>query len=217
VVLDNPPQPATWPSEYLQAIRERVPASRVALDNLWYGKASADAFLGALATTNLVVAYIDHGLIFDGYTNASGLCFGETPPTCLLLKQLLPFILPDGTVAIDVGGGRNGKILDDGFAPKAKIVFLAACGLDTNFTDQWHLQPRQALIVPQYMVPSEKQNIDTYKSALEWEEILVALAGGYGPEAANVNAAVDIGNKAAAQNHAAHRWQVIGDGNVTIR
>jgi hypothetical protein len=114
------------------------------------------------------------------------------------------------TVAVSNPGIIVGTV--NVLAPKAKVVFVGACGIDKAFTDQWHLQDGQALIVPDYKVPGEFLHIDLNKVAWEWQSILITLADGK-----SVAEAVNVGNDSAAALGAAHRWQFIGDGNVNFR
>jgi len=199
---------------YLNEIRQRVPANQVAVDNLWFGQATPSRFLDALGTTNMVVAYIGHGLLQStNGTQAMGLCFGADSNQCIVPTQLTNVILDNGNPATLLPAPpQTWQTLENGFEPKARVVFIAACGINDKFDAQWHLQSGQALIVPQYLNPDENADIDLSKSASEWEEILVTLAGG-----STVSAAVNQGNIKAAANGAAHRWQVIGNGNVKIR
>ena len=92
------------------------------------------------------------------------------------------------------------------------------CGITDPFMSQWHIGPKQAMIVPVYLDPDAQvidTHMDLYAAALEWEEMLVALAAGK-----TVNEAVAAGNEAATLppiTQFVHRWQTKGNGNVTIR
>jgi hypothetical protein len=200
---------------FFTAVRgnEDLHPPKVANDLLEYRKATEPAFKDALATTNMVVAFIGHAQIGSS-NNALGLCFQGSPgDQCIVPKPLITVTLDDGSSGV-LGpiSGVQWDILEDGFAPKAKVVFIAACGIDANFIAQVHLQKGQALIAPVYTVPSEKLHMDLNKAAWEWQSMLLTLADGK-----SVTDAVAVGNESAVALRAAHRWQVIGDRNVNFR
>jgi hypothetical protein len=198
-------------TDFYNLIRKNIASTQIALDLLVKDKATEFAFNTALDTTNMVVNYIGHGLVFVGQPGASGLCFAPSSKTCLVPKTLYPGDLA-GATEVDLQDGTKYVILENGFAPKAKIVIVAACEIDANFIGQWHLKPGQALIVPVYSNPGEAAEIDLTKAAYEVQSMLLTLAQGL-----TVNAALAVGNQSAVSLNAAHRWQVIGSGNVTIR
>jgi hypothetical protein len=192
-----------------------ISAPKVANELLEYRKASETGFKDALATTNSVVAFIGHAQLAQANaTNSIGLCFPSKPgDLCAVPKPLTIVTTGDGNQAVlNPPDQVRWDILENGFTPKAKVVFLAACGLDANFIAQWHLQPGQALIVPVYNVPSENLHMDLYKAGLEWQYMLEQLADGK-----SVSEAVVEGNWAVAnRTHTAHSWRVIGDGSVNF-
>jgi len=158
----------------------------------------------ALAT-NMIVGSIGHGGIVADQTTARALCFADN---CIAPAALAKWQNPDGTQS-ELPAAFT--ILPNGFEPKAKVVFLAACGIDDNFVNQWHLQPGQALIVPEYLVPSEQMHIDPAKASAEWLNMLEVLDTG-----GNVDAAVKEGNNVAAIQGAAHRWKVANQGGGSV-
>src|SRR5258708_10538494 len=164
-------------------MKKDIPANRVAVEILSGSKASADGFLKALETTNSAVAFIGHAALFN--LDAYAICFGATSHWCIELPAVMNELSPTGIAPIP---GYACTPLQDGFAPRAKVVFIGACGITDPFINQWHLGSNQALIVPEYLNhDSQVDDISTdlYHAALEWEEMLVALAAGQ-----NVNQAV---------------------------
>ena len=110
------------------------PPTKVAVELLVKGAATEAKFKDALATTDMIVAFGGHGVLVPGTHNAVGLCFGSL---CLVFKPLTMITQPDGsTVELAPAGGTQWDLIDNGLAPKAKIVFLAACGIDENFIAQ---------------------------------------------------------------------------------
>jgi hypothetical protein len=104
-------------------------------------------------------------------------------------------------------------VLENGFTPKAKVVFLAACGIDANFLAQWHLAAQgQALIVPQYNNPGLL--ITLASAANEWNVMLQALGNGN-----TVAQAVAAGVARAVINNSQYTWIIPqgGDGNVSFK
>ncbi len=199
----------TFPGRYSDQIKKDIPANKVAVEILSGSKASADGFLKALETTNSAVAFIGHAQLFN--LDAYAICFGATSHWCLELPAVMNQLSPTGIGPVP---GYAYTPLQDGFAPKAKVVFIGACGITDPFINQWQLGPNQALIVPVYLSHDAQVNdieMDLYHAALEWEEMLVALAAGQ-----NVEQAVAAGN-AVLQPNSNHRWQTKGNGNATIR
>jgi hypothetical protein len=178
------------------------PPTKIAVNLLVQGKATVTAFQDALATTNTVVAFLDHGLIPPDQTGAIGLCFSGNPSAIPCLEPG-PLAQPFGNI--------NQVVLPNGFTPKARVVFLGGCGIDAKFIAQWHLQKGQALIVPVYLKPSEEMHINLVKVASEWWTMLFNLANG-----STVSDAVSAGRTAAKANRAAHSWTFIGDGSVNF-
>jgi hypothetical protein len=175
-----------------------VKPPQIALDLLDHARATVPAFDRALATSNMIVGFIGHGLISPQTGSALGLCFSGS---CIAPKALLTS--PQPLVS---------EVLPDGFAPRAKVVFLAACGLDDNFTAQWHLQPGQALIVPKYSVSNKSMQLDLNHAAWELQSMLMQLAQGD-----TVQAAVQEGNRTASYWGSGYQYVVIGDGSVNFR
>jgi len=109
--------------------------------------------------------------------------------------------------------GYTWNILQNGFSPKAKVVFLAACGINSSFIAQWHLQASgQALIVPVYASSNPDNTIDLVSAAADLQFMLQQL-GSWN----NVGQAVDLTN---ASNGASKKytWTVIPQAgrNVTF-
>jgi hypothetical protein len=104
-------------------------------------------------------------------------------------------------------------VLPNGFTPKAKVVILAACGIDAFFIAQWHLQDGQALIVPKYNDDNPLMEITLNTASTELEAMLLKLGKG-----GTVDEAVAFGNQAAAANNSDYRWQVFptGGGGVSF-
>lgn len=109
--------------------------------------------------------------------------------------------------------GQNWIFLPNGFAPKAKVVFLSACGVDANFLAQWHLGAGQVMIVPQYNADNPGMEMTLNSAANEWQAMLQVLANG-----GTVDQAVAAGNVRAAANASHYSWQVypIGGGGVSF-
>ena len=196
---------------YFDWVKQNLKSTEVANNLLAYQKATEPAFKTALAITNTIVAFIGHAQPTANNGNAVGLCFAWN--WCIVPTPLTEVTTSDGMPAVlQPPPGVQWDLLDNGFTPKAKVVFLAACGIDDNFIAQWHLQPGQAVIVPHNLSTSEFMHIDLFKAAWEWQSILLTLAQGK-----TVDEAVAAGNTTAASNGAAHLWQVIGNGNVNFR
>ena len=176
--------------------------TKIALYPLLTEDAKSSTFRNYLARTNVVVGYIDHGLLVSGQPNAFGLCFADT---CLAPTPLLPQCQLSAP-------GTQTECLPNGFQPKAKLVMLAICGVDEAFIGQWHLPPTgQALIVPVYSSGNTALELSLGWAAAEWRVMLLDLANGY-----NVEAAVNDGNAKATATQSEHTWQIIGDPFVTF-
>jgi len=203
---------------YLNQTQKNISSTNIAVDVLLNGQATLGKFKGALATTNTIVTYMAHGLELQmpngQTTNAVGLCFGSNSNSCIVPQPLIMSTTGDGTpYQILPPAGMTWDVFPNGFAPKAKVVFVAACGVDANFIAQWHLQSSgQALIVPQYLPTNPGMIVNAYNAAWEWEGILLTLAQGQ-----TVSAAVAVGNQSAATQGSGYVWQVIGDGNVSFQ
>jgi hypothetical protein len=200
---------------YFNLVRtdQDLKATRVVNEILRGPKATVPLFLDALAKTNMVVSYIGHGLLNPFNHKAMGICFGTSETTCAVAKPLTEITLDDGsTGTLSPGEGVTWRVLDGGFAHQSKIVFVAACGIDQKFIDQWHIQPGQALIVPKYTTTNEESAIDLGFAAWEWKSMLITLAQGK-----TVSEAVSVGNQTARFQGAQHSWIVVGDGNVKMR
>ena len=198
---------------FYQTVRANMAPTKIALELLVKQRATAAAFKKALDVPNMVVAYFGHGLYFTGDSGASGLCFGgTTPKRCLVPIALNPIKgLPAGTTEAVLADGTRMEFIENGFTPKAKIVILAACDIDTRFTNQWHGQ--QALIVPVYSDENEEHDMNLTNAAWEVQSMLLTL------ETEDVNAAVAAGNHTAIVQGSLHSWKVIPPeaGNVKIR
>jgi len=195
-----------FPSEdfsIIFALEAKLDPTKIALYPLLLGDAKASTFKNYLARTNVIVGYIDHGMILQGQANALGLCFAGV---CLSPAALGEQYQPQAP-------GLQMEYLPNGFQPKAKAVMLAICGADEAFIGQWHLPPTgQALIVPVYSPGNTGLHLSLGWAAVEWQAMLLALAKGD-----NVQAAVAAGNaKAQAIPQTEHTWQVIGDPLVTF-
>jgi len=110
--------------------------------------------------------------------------------------------------------GAQLYVLPNGFTPKAKVIFLAACGVDANFIAQWQLGPGQALIVPvydPYLNPTMQISLNA--AAFEWKAMLQVLG-----TSGTVNEAVAAGNVQAAADVSDYWWQVVptGGGGVNL-
>jgi hypothetical protein len=196
-----------FPSEdfsIIFALETNLDPTKIALYPLLLGDAKASTFKNYLPRTNVIIGYIDHGLILQGQTNALGLCFAGV---CLSPAALGEQYQPSAP-------GLQMEYLPNGFQPNARVVMLAICGIDEAFIDQWHLPlTGQALIVPVYSPGNTGLHLSLGWAAVEWQAMLLALAKGD-----NVQAAVAAGNaKAAAIPQTEHTWQVIGDPFVTFR
>lgn len=113
------------------------------------------------------------------------------------------------------GGGGYYACLNNGFTPRAKVVFLAACGIDAKFLAGWHLAPQgQALIVPQYAPGNVQEDLNLRFASQEWQAMLVVLANG-----STVDQAVAQGKAQAVRDGANYTWTIApgGDGSVNFR
>jgi hypothetical protein len=195
-------------TNYFNASVTYLNPAQVAVYDLPLERATAARFLGALGTANSIVGYIDHGLIVPGQTNARALCFWRT---CLAPSALATWApqRPGDPGMLYSPAGTQLATLSDGFTPKATVVFLAACGIDQAFIDQWHLQAGQALIVPQYNSPDMHLNLNN--AANEFEAMLLKLGKGR-----PVIDTVDFGNQQAKRNGSLYSWRFIGDPNASF-
>jgi hypothetical protein len=118
--------------------------------------------------------------------------------------------------ALDVFGPADELlVLHNGFTPRAKVVFLAACGIDANFLAQWHLAAQgQALIVPQYDAANADKVVTLNSAAQEWQVMLLALGNG-----STVAQAVAAGAAKAAALGSSYTWIIApgGDGSVSFK
>jgi hypothetical protein len=219
-VADDPnlyaptPIERTFVSNYYKSLVGPLNPTQLALYPLSFEQATAFRFLGALATTNTIVSYMDHGEMAEGEFNARGLCFWAW---CMAPEALRPYPCFDQVCILGPPTTVPATQLypiEDGFSPKAKLIFLAMCGVDQAFIDQWHLSATgQALIVPNYSNTNPQMHLDLNYAKDEWNKILLALAKG-----SNVQAAVAAGNAVATanQNPPEHTWQIIGDPFLTF-
>lgn len=193
------------------AMLHQVPTANAAVDIKMYRNATLGAFKDALDTTNAIVAYIDHGAIIAS-PMASGLCF--TGNNCLMDRALTNI----GGIQYENPTGWH-WFPQDSIAPKAKVVFLGACGITKDFISFWNLQPGHVLIVPDYNPtgnPKINPTMEIFENevAWEWAQIASNLAAGN---------TVDVAVKAAKDFADLHqvppnswKWKVIptGGGNV---
>ncbi len=191
---------------YYTMLSNAISPMHAALYPLLLRQATAWRFLAALGTTNTIVGYIDHGLEAPNQTNARGLCFWNW---CIQPQALAQWPCDAGTCQFDPAAG-NYMTLPNGFTPRAKVVFLAACGIDAQFLAQWHLAAQgQALIVPQYNNPG--MLVTLFSAADEWNVMLTALGSGR-----TVAQAVAAGVAEATKNNSTYTWIIApgGDGSV---
>jgi hypothetical protein len=200
-------------SQYYHTAVNAISPTHVALYPLLLGQATKLRFLGALGITNMIVGYIDHGQIVEDQhqTNARGLCFSNG---CIAPAALDNWTYNGSPYQLNTTQPSGQEIvLENGFTPKAKVVFLAACGIDANFLAQWHLAAQgQALIVPQYNNPGLL--ITLASAANEWNVMLQALGNGN-----TVAQAVAAGVARAVINNSQYTWIIPqgGDGNVSFK
>lgn len=202
-------------ANFAKQLSERYKATNMVVQAFPFYQAGASGFLDALKITNSVVEYIDHGIsLSETPFNAVGLCFAGFPQSgCLAPTPLITVTLDNGsqgTVLPPVGFAWNP--LPNGFAPKAKVVILAACGITSAFINQWHLSATgQALIVPVYD-PGTNNQIHLEMAAADVQFMLDQLSGGL-----NVGAAVDLTNTANG-GKVGYTWTVIPEAgrNVTF-
>jgi hypothetical protein len=194
-----------YTSAFAAQLPGEVASPKMAVHALAFGDAKAKDFMSALGVTNSVVAFIGHAWSLgepptDPY-KAIGLCFGyECLAPTALAQQWKP---PDG-FHVDP--------LPDGFAPKAKVVFLAACGINQAFTNQWALKASgQALIVPVYTSPVKNGPSNPYdeihmeQAAADVAFMLQQLSGGV-----SVGGAVDMVNTLNSVGKVTnYKWTVI--------
>ena len=208
---DNPtPQQRVDVARFFATTVNNIGVTQLALYPLPFERAIASRFLGALSATNTIVGYIDHGLVPPNQANAIGLCFSGL--WCFVPTQLTMIMVNGQPAQISPNAGDNWIPLPNGFAPKAKVIFLAACGIDANFLAQWHLGAGQVMIVPQYNTPAMIMTLNS--AADEWQAMLQELANGN-----TVDQAVAAGNVHAAANKAPYSWQVYpqGGGGVSFK
>jgi hypothetical protein len=209
----EPGQRAVVAAYYVNTVQYLGPA-QLALYPLAFERATAARFLGALGTTNTIVGYIDHGLEEGppGQATTRALCFWRW---CLAPSELRTWVRqgPDDPGELLPPQGAQLAVLPNGFTPKAKVVILAACGIDAFFIAQWHLQDGQALIVPKYNDDNPLMEITLNTASTELEAMLLKLGKG-----GTVDEAVAFGNQAAAANNSDYRWQVVptGGGGVSF-
>lgn len=193
-------------SIFAAGLNKRYDGTKMAVAAFPFYQAGASDFLKALTITNSVVAYIDHGISLNETPfNAVGLCFAGFPYTDCLAPTPLITVTTDtgsqGTVSPPVGEAWDPP-LPTGFAPKAKVVILAACGITSAFEAQWTLGQGQALVVPVYD-PGSNNQIHLEQAAADVQFMLDQLSDGL-----SVGSAVDMVNapNGAARNY---QWTVI--------
>jgi len=179
-------------------LNQRFGSTIIALRALPFEKATADDFLKALQVTNSIVAFVGHAPVSTdahGFWHALALIFSNSN---LTLGQ---------------------APIENGFSPKAKVVFLAVCGIDDNFLAQWHLrQAGQALIVPVYAPIAEngpanlKNEINLRQAAADLQYWLDQFTAP-GP-VKNVGQALSILNDSdQGQNY---HWQVMPPAGTNV-
>ncbi len=188
--------------EWMSSLCYYIPRLKPVLSFEMRKNATLGRFKNALATTNTIVAYLDHGMILANEM-ASGICFAGN--NCLVDPALTNI---DG-IQYYPATGYTWDTSQASITPKARVVFLAGCGLTDDFVSFWNIQSGHALIVPVYLTAAEKTNFNVANAAWEWENILYRLSQGD-----TVDQAVAVGNATAESRGAAHRWTRIGDGNV---
>jgi hypothetical protein len=193
-------------SSYAAEFNKHYAPTQIALKAFAFGAATADNFLVSLQTTNRVVGFVGHAFVWTTQPPpqidvAEGLCFFGN--NCLMPSALIG--------SVPAPSGFTWAPFKDGFfSPKAKVVFLGACGIDDNFIAQWHLQEKgQALIVPVYQSfakngpPNSDHSIDLPNAALDLEFILDQMTVGN-----TVGAALDmINNLNGAKTN--YYWKVV--------
>jgi len=198
---------------YYQSLSDAIAPTHAALYPLLLKDATALRFLGALGLTNAIVGYLDHGVEVanEQPPSARGLEFWYT---ALMPTAISPWNCPPNHVG-QFPSGSHYLCLDDGFTPKAKVVFLGACGIDDRFLAQWHLAPQDhVLIVPQYDPGNVNKELDLYWASQEWQVMLKALGNG-----STAQQAVDQGAAKAALDGWNYSWIIArgGDGSVSFK
>ena len=204
-----------YTSNFAAQLPGQVASTKMVAHPLAFGKATASGFMQALTVTNSVVAFVGHAWSLGGPPtapyNAIGLCFGNE---CLAPTALAQDLTPPAPYYVHP--------LPNGFAPKAKVVFLAACGINSAFEAQWTLNASgQALIVPVYTSPAQNgpgnpnNEIHFEQAALDLQFMLQQLSGGV-----SVGGAVDMVNTVNAGTPPTnYKWTVIPQvgRNVTFK
>ncbi len=204
-----------YTSAFAAQLPGEIDSAKMAVHSMAFGDAKASAFTSALEVTNRVVAFIGHAASFGGPPetpyNALGLCLGNE---CLAPTALVQETASNGAPwQYEPPSPYYLTQLPDGFAPKTKVVFLAACGINQAFTNQWVLKPsKQALIVPLYTSPvkngpSNKYNeIHLEQAATDLQYMLQQLSVG-----TSVGGAVDQVNTLNSGPGAVtnYKWTVI--------
>jgi hypothetical protein len=199
----KPPQTA----DFAAKLNARYDPTKMAVNALAFNDGKADAFLDALKVTNSVVAYIGHGwsAVQHPFTTI-GLCFAGLQ--CLAPADLIQVTLPGGTTGImQPPDGGSTYSLPNGFAPKAEVVILAACGITDSFLNEWHLAAGQVLIFPKYP-PGSNNMINLVTAAGDVQFMLDQLSAGI-----DVTQTLTMVNKGQG-----YTWQVIPKGaNVSFK
>jgi len=183
--------------------------AKISMRPFAFGQATYDAFLNSLKTANRVVAYIGHIQSLTDINSpykAGGLCFSGwycLMPTALIGGQSAP-------------GGITWIPQPGGFTPQSKLVFLGACGIESDFIAQWHYGPGQAIVVPVYY--RTKQSIDLPDAAADLRLLMDRLFDLAHKPTWTVKQAVDDVNyyNRTFFNKTYYEWRVIGDGTITI-
>jgi hypothetical protein len=133
-------------------------------------------------------------------------CFASLIATCAFAQCRIPEYEKGRTLEESKDSGP--------YSPKAKVIFLAACGLDDAFIKQWTLSKNQALITPDYFTNNTFLEVNLINAAWEWQSMVLTLADGK----SSVQAAVDEANRTAKVQHSQYQWKVAaGKPNVTVR
>jgi hypothetical protein len=185
-----------------------------------YGAASFSNYVNQIFKPIDAVAFIGHSLQGPSGSNAIGVCFGQQGTDQQSGLPLYPcYSTGTGGYGVEYNGAFyqvTGPVPSLG-ASQAKIIFFAACDLDTtmqNFMGITNSTVGRALLFPQ-----SATDIDLDMGEYEWLQILANLESGQNLQqaVANANAATaakgpwyTLVNGVLTQVPA-QAWQVIGD------
>ena len=154
--VGDPPQTADFAARLSNRYKKTEWGQTIMdVEVLAFGKAAYRRFVDAYATTNMFVAYIGHGVSFP-----SDPVVLQDPNT--FHASALEFA---GTNYFSVGQPGDLPI-----TPKAKVIFLGACGIDGTFLAQWNIYSTlpngkpsgQALISPDPYPPPKQPDRPLY-------------------------------------------------------